>query len=156
MDNCGLIDMNNVKLFLFQLLRGLSFCHARKILHRDLKPQNILISAAGELKLADFGVLTVTIVAYCMSNIKFAIILDALGDFSGLARAKSVPIKTFSHEVVTIWCVFMYRDMHSYGVVPRRIRHNLTNICCLCYYPDDVYQAYYNTINSMRVVILLW
>jgi serine/threonine protein kinase len=46
---------SHVKLFLFQLLRGLHYCHERHILHRDLKPQNLLISKAGELKLADFG-----------------------------------------------------------------------------------------------------
>lgn len=40
---------------MFQLLRGLSYCHKRKILHRDLKPQNLLINEKGELKLADFG-----------------------------------------------------------------------------------------------------
>lgn len=43
------------QLFLFQLLRGLSYIHQRYILHRDLKPQNLLISDTGELKLADFG-----------------------------------------------------------------------------------------------------
>ncbi|XP_041104784.1 cyclin-dependent kinase 14 isoform X2 [Polyodon spathula] len=62
-------------LFLFQLLRGLSYTHQRYILHRDLKPQNLLISDTGELKLADFG----------------------------LARAKSVPSHTYSNEVVTLW-----------------------------------------------------
>ena len=41
------IDPHNAKLFLFQLLRGLEFCHRRKILHRDLKPQNILIGKQG-------------------------------------------------------------------------------------------------------------
>ncbi|KAM7313186.1 cyclin-dependent kinase 14 isoform X3 [Ixodes scapularis] len=71
----GGLHSRNVKLFLFQLLRGLAYCHRRLILHRDLKPQNLLISEQGELKLADFG----------------------------LARAKSVPSRTYSHEVVTLW-----------------------------------------------------
>ncbi|XP_054164241.1 cyclin-dependent kinase 17-like [Oppia nitens] len=76
MDDCSnIMHMNNVKIFLFQLLRGLSYCHRRRILHRDLKPQNLLINERGELKLADFG----------------------------LARAKSVPTKTYSNEVVTLW-----------------------------------------------------
>ncbi|GFY60088.1 hypothetical protein TNIN_356111 [Trichonephila inaurata madagascariensis] len=69
------ISLDNVKIFLFQLLRGLAYCHRRKVLHRDLKPQNLLINEKGELKLADFG----------------------------LARAKSVPTKTYSNEVVTLW-----------------------------------------------------
>ena len=55
----GGLNPRNVKLFMFQLLRGLSYCHRRRILHRDVKPQNLLISEIGELKLADFGKFTI-------------------------------------------------------------------------------------------------
>ena len=34
------------------MLRGLSYCHARRVLHRDLKPQNLLINEKGELKVS--------------------------------------------------------------------------------------------------------
>ena len=57
------------------MIAGLNFCHARRILHRDLKPQNLLIDRSGALKLADFG----------------------------LARAFGIPVRTYTHEVVTLW-----------------------------------------------------
>ena len=34
------------------MLRGLAYCHARRVLHRDLKPQNLLINERGELKVS--------------------------------------------------------------------------------------------------------
>ncbi|KAJ1985651.1 cyclin-dependent kinase 5 [Dimargaris cristalligena] len=64
-----------VKRFMYQLLQGIAYCHNHRVLHRDLKPQNLLISKRGDLKLADFG----------------------------LARAFGIPVRNYSYEVVTLW-----------------------------------------------------
>ncbi|OSX67902.1 hypothetical protein POSPLADRAFT_1072610 [Postia placenta MAD-698-R-SB12] len=71
----GALDPHIVRSFMYQLLKGTAFCHENRVLHRDLKPQNLLINRKGELKLGDFG----------------------------LARAFGVPVNTFSNEVVTLW-----------------------------------------------------
>ncbi|KAG9574153.1 Pkinase-domain-containing protein, partial [Aureobasidium melanogenum] len=71
----GMLDPVTIKSFMHQLLRGIAFCHDNRVLHRDLKPQNLLINNKGQLKLADFG----------------------------LARAFGIPVNTFSNEVVTLW-----------------------------------------------------
>ena len=73
--NHGALDQATIRSFMLQLLRGIAFCHENRVLHRDLKPQNLLINRKHELKLADFG----------------------------LARAFGIPVNTFSNEVVTLW-----------------------------------------------------
>ena len=40
---------------MYQLLRGLKYIHSANVLHRDLKPGNILLNANSELKICDFG-----------------------------------------------------------------------------------------------------
>jgi len=49
------LPVGEVKFYVAALLRALRHCHAHGILHRDVKPANCLLSASGELKLADFG-----------------------------------------------------------------------------------------------------
>lgn len=71
----GALEPKQVKSFMYQLLKGILFCHDNRVLHRDLKPQNLLINNRGHLKLGDFG----------------------------LARAFGIPVNTFSNEVVTLW-----------------------------------------------------
>lgn len=41
--------------FLYQILRGLKYIHSANVLHRDLKPTNLLLNANCDLKIADFG-----------------------------------------------------------------------------------------------------
>jgi len=64
-----------VKSYCYQLIQAILFCHQRRVLHRDLKPQNLLIDKSGAIKVADFG----------------------------LARAFGIPVRVYTHEVVTLW-----------------------------------------------------
>jgi serine/threonine protein kinase len=43
------------EIVLFQIADGLDYIHSKKLIHRDIKPDNILISMNGQLKLSDFG-----------------------------------------------------------------------------------------------------
>lgn len=69
-------DRMVIKGYVYQLCASIAFCHAHRVLHRDLKPQNLLIDkSTNKLKLADFG----------------------------LARAFGIPVRAYTHEVVTLW-----------------------------------------------------
>ncbi|NP_001311640.1 cyclin-dependent kinase D-3-like [Nicotiana tabacum] len=45
----------DIKSYIQMTLKGLAFCHKKYVLHRDMKPNNLLIGPKGQLKLADFG-----------------------------------------------------------------------------------------------------
>ncbi|KAF6204983.1 hypothetical protein GE061_019150 [Apolygus lucorum] len=70
-----LMDPTLVQSYMYQICQAILFCHRRRVLHRDLKPQNLLIAGGGIIKLADFG----------------------------LGRAYGIPVRVYTHEVVTLW-----------------------------------------------------
>jgi len=75
-DNPKVYTNRNIKYIMLQIIRAIDFLHSRKILHRDLKPQNILIcNQTLTTKVADFG----------------------------LSRVYSFPIRPYTKEVLTLW-----------------------------------------------------
>jgi serine/threonine protein kinase len=69
------MDTILLKRFAYFLTEGIRYCHSRSILHRDLKPQNILISHTFQLKIADFG----------------------------LAKQHQIPTNNLTADVLTLW-----------------------------------------------------
>lgn len=51
----GALDAGESRQIVCQILQGLKYAHTNQILHRDLKPQNILVRSDGTVKIADFG-----------------------------------------------------------------------------------------------------
>ena len=56
----GRMSIEHVRQYSADILEGLYACHTNQLLHRDIKPQNILLSADGILKIADFGLARVS------------------------------------------------------------------------------------------------
>ena len=56
MDKKGVLDWKEVVHFSKQITRALAHAHERGIIHRDIKPQNIMLLRDGTLKVADFGI----------------------------------------------------------------------------------------------------
>jgi NIMA (never in mitosis gene a)-related kinase len=52
----GPLNEQQALYYFIQLVSALKYCHDNQILHRDVKPQNILITSNNQLKLADFGI----------------------------------------------------------------------------------------------------
>ncbi|CAD6264703.1 unnamed protein product [Miscanthus lutarioriparius] len=70
------IPAATVKILMYQLCKGVAFVHGRGVLHRDLKPHNLLMDRKTmALKIADLG----------------------------LSRAITVPVKKYTHEILTLW-----------------------------------------------------
>ena len=72
MERRGRMDWRDSLHFTTQIMRGLSHAHSRGIIHRDIKPQNIMVLRDGSVKVADFGIA-------CLANAGQTLTQEALG-----------------------------------------------------------------------------
>jgi serine/threonine protein kinase len=90
-DNSKVYNPKTIKYMIHQILKGTDYIHSKKIFHRDLKPQNILVCDRSlSCKLADFG----------------------------LSRVFSIPIRPYTKEVLTLWyrAPELMLGLNQYGV----------------------------------------
>ena len=72
MEKRGQLNWRETLHFITQIMRGLSHAHSRGIVHRDIKPQNIMVLRDGSVKVADFGIA-------CLENAAQTLTQEALG-----------------------------------------------------------------------------
>ena len=72
MEKRGQLSWRESLHFITQIMRALSHAHSRGIVHRDIKPQNIMVLRDGSVKVADFGIA-------CLENSAQTLTQEALG-----------------------------------------------------------------------------
>ena len=72
MEKRGRLNWRESLHFITQIMRGLSHAHSRGIVHRDIKPQNVMVLRDGSVKVADFGIA-------CLENAAQTLTQEALG-----------------------------------------------------------------------------
>lgn len=99
MERRGQMDWRESLHFIIQIMRALEHAHSRGIIHRDIKPQNIMVLRDGSVKVADFGIA-------CLQNNAQTLTQDALGSVHYIspeqARGEHIDVRS---------------DIYSAGVV---------------------------------------
>ncbi len=99
MEKRGQLNWRESLHFITQIMRGLSHAHSRGIIHRDIKPQNIMVLRDGSVKVADFGIA-------CLENSAQTLTQEALGSVHYISPEQARGDRTDARS-----------DIYSAGVV---------------------------------------
>lgn len=99
MERRGKMDWREALHFITQIMHGLSHAHSRGIIHRDIKPQNIMVLRDGSVKVADFGIA-------CLANTANTLTQEALGSVHYISPEQARGDRTDARS-----------DVYSAGVV---------------------------------------
>ena len=130
-----------------QIANGLEAAHANHIIHRDIKPQNILISKDGTAKVSDFGIAKAassnTITANAMGSVHYISPEQARGGFSDeksdiyslgvtLYEMLSGTLPFTGESAVAIALAHIQEDATPLAAIDGTIPHGLSNIVAKC------------------------
>ncbi|WP_295585227.1 Stk1 family PASTA domain-containing Ser/Thr kinase [uncultured Oscillibacter sp.] len=99
MEKRGQLNWRESLHFITQIMRGLSHAHSRGIIHRDIKPQNVMVLRDGSVKVADFGIA-------CLENSAQTLTQEALGSVHYISPEQARGDRTDARS-----------DVYSAGVV---------------------------------------
>jgi serine/threonine protein kinase len=109
-----------------QIVSGVEYCHRAKVIHRDLKLENILLDKGGNVKIADFGL---------SNSIKFGQKMDTNCGTPSYTCPEQISNKKYVGSAADIWsmgvilfsmvCGFLPFEAPSIPALFRRIRHRL-------------------------------
>uniref|UniRef100_A0A0N5BEG8 Protein kinase domain-containing protein n=1 Tax=Strongyloides papillosus TaxID=174720 RepID=A0A0N5BEG8_STREA len=97
----GFLPPNVIKVIMVQLISAVRYCHKKDIIHRDIKPDNILIDKNFKLRLADFGC-SLDIRRRPIVNIKFSTTYE----YSAPELDLNVGLDSISQDIWSIGCVY--------------------------------------------------
>ncbi|OWK59683.1 Cyclin-dependent kinase 6 [Lonchura striata] len=106
------VPTETIKDMMLQLFRGLDFLHSHRVVHRDLKPQNILVTSNGQIKLADFGLARIYSFQMALTSVVVTL----------WYRAPEVLLQSSYATAVDLWsvgCIFaeMFRRNRSFPLL---------------------------------------
>ena len=99
MEKRGQLNWREALHFITQIMKALSHAHSRGIIHRDIKPQNIMVLRDGSVKVADFGIA-------CLANAANTLTQEALGSVHYMSPEQARGDRTDARS-----------DIYSAGVV---------------------------------------
>merc|ERR1719204_1978799 len=103
-----------IRLYVRHMILGLDYLHANDIIHGDIKPENLLLTSQGQLKIADFGVSFMLDAETCPNN-------DGLITRSQGTPAFTAPEtvhKSFLAYPIDVWAMGVTLYMMVTGVCP--------------------------------------
>lgn len=141
-----LLTEDHCQYFLYQILRGLKYIHSANVLHRDLKPTNLLLNANCDLKIADFGL------ARTLSESDFMTEYVVTRWYRAPELLLNCSAYTAAIDIWSVGCIFMELLNRAPLFPGRDYVHQLRLITELIGTPEDKDLGFLRNDNARRYV----